>query len=114
MLILVLFTTLGGMLFGKHADDRFSLYFLESQGRLLESKRGLRDRLAVEMHERQLICCRLTQRMALLQTAVTYTGVAYKTSSTRQTLHCRTTKSTKWSVVWQPSRHHSAKVITMQ
>ena len=60
MLILVLFTTLGGMLFGKHADDRFSLYFLESQGRLLESKGGLRDRLAVEMHERQLICCRLT------------------------------------------------------
>ena len=40
MLILVLFTTLGGMLFGKHADDRFSLYFLESQGRLLESKGG--------------------------------------------------------------------------
>ena len=38
VLILVLFTTLGGMLFGKHADDRFSLYFLESQGRLLESK----------------------------------------------------------------------------
>ena len=60
MLILVLFTTLGGMLFGKHADDRFSLYFLESQGRLLESKGGLRDRLAVEMHERQLISCRLT------------------------------------------------------
>ena len=31
--------------------------------------------------------------MAMLQTAVTYTGVAYKTSSTRQTLHCRSTKS---------------------